>query len=212
MSGTILDQQQTQNAGQVILNAIKRRALRRGLQGCGGWLDSPANLQLFALAVQRLLELAQARHVDLGPEQKVTKLRAARKTGDNRVWLYPTDWDDPQGIPLKEQSRRMAANLYDFMAEAGWLVEIGHSERFALQDAKPEDPVGENALWFDVTAPLERKVNSKGRAAARSKAKKAQAKTEAAAKAKVEMAAGPKPEAGTAAQTEVAATDEPKAN
>lgn len=168
--------QQNQATAGVILNSIRRRQVRRGQRECGGWLNSPAMFEPFALAIQRLLELAQARHVDMGPEQRVTMVRAARREGDTRVWIYPTDWDDPAGIPLKEISGRPAFNLYDFMAEAGWLVELGHSERYPLQDAGPEDPVGEHALWFDVKAPVERKMNAQGRYAARSKARKASAK------------------------------------
>jgi hypothetical protein len=162
----------------------------RGEYGCGGWVHSPAALELFATALQRLLELAQARKVDLGPEQKVTMLRAARKVGDTRVWLYPTNWDDPHGIPVKESSGRTTANLYDFMAEAGWLVEVGHSERHALQNATKTDPAGEHALWFDITAPLERKLNAKGRAAARTKSTKSKAKADARTAAAEDTQAG----------------------
>lgn len=199
-----------QAAGEIILNSIKRRTYRRGQYGCGGWLHSPAALELFALTIDRLLELAAARKVDLGPEQKISMLRAVRRAGGKRVWIYPTHWNDPQGIPVKEVSGRMTANLYDFMAEAGWLVEIGHSERYALQDAVAEDPAGEFALWFDVDAPQERKLNSKGRAAARTKAEKAEAKAkaEAAAKAKAEAAARARAEAEAATRAEAAAKDE----
>lgn len=164
------------------------------------------------MALLRLLELARARKVDLGPEEVVTMIRAARKEGDTRVWLYPTDWDDPLGIPIKKQGSRRLANLYDFMAEAGCLVELGHSERYNLQDAAPDDPVGEASLWFDLKAPAERKLNSQGRAAARTKAEKAQAKAkaEAAAKARAEAAAGVRAQAKARAEAETAAADQPK--
>jgi hypothetical protein len=189
----------------VILNTVKRRVVRRGQKSSGGWLHSPAMFEFFLLALRSLLDMARARKVDLGAEEIVTMIRAARVEGDTRIFILPTDWDDPQGIPIKQVSSRRVANLYDFMAEAGCLVEVGHSERYALQPTKPEDPVDENALWFDVKTPLERKLNTQGRSAARTKAEKAEAK------ARAEAAAKARAEAAARAKSDTAAAENPNA-
>lgn len=147
-----------EQAMKVVVNSPGTRVARRNYKPPGLWNDSPATLNLFRTSEWALHDLAVETKVDLGSQSQVTMVRVARNEGETRVYIRPTHWDDPMGIPVQRKQSKTRINLYDFMAKAGWLVPVLRAYRHSLERAPDgESPIGP-ALFFDTAAVLETKT------------------------------------------------------
>ena len=147
-----------EQAMKVVVNRPVARVARRNYKPPGLWNESPATVTFFRTAEWALHDLAVETKVDLGSQSQVTMVRVALREGETRVYIRPTDWDDPMGIPVKRSQGKTYMNLYDFMAQAGLLVPVLKAYRHSLERANDADsPIGP-ALVFDTSAILEQKT------------------------------------------------------
>ncbi|HLN65438.1 MAG TPA: hypothetical protein VK464_28275 [Symbiobacteriaceae bacterium] len=147
-----------EQAMKAVLNRPVARVVRRNFKPPGLWNESPATLSLFRTAEWDLHDLAVEEKVNLGAQSMVTRVRVARNDGDPRVYIRPTDWDDPLGIPVQRKDSKTTINIYAFMAEAGMLLPVLRAHRHSLErDMEGKSPIGP-ALVFDTSAVLEQKT------------------------------------------------------
>jgi hypothetical protein len=145
------------SSADLIVNQTKvRRRVTRAFKASGGWLLPPALLVMFRTVIWLLQDLVAPREVNLGAFPTVTRVRVAKRKDDSRIYLYPTDWDDPDGIEIKGGTNQPKVNLYDFLTDAQMLMEPTKAERFQVTMAGDDSPVGP-ALVFDRHQPLEQK-------------------------------------------------------
>lgn len=159
-------------AGQQALERVKRptfnfkpeeaifhdptaETLRANQYRSGGWLHSPAYLELFANTDRRLTKIAN----DLGdPCEFVERVQALRIKGTKLVYIWPTDKEDPDGIEVKRRKTGYI-NLITLLGPANLSVETGYRQRYEITFSQPEDHVYP-ALKIDLGRVLERRKDS----------------------------------------------------
>lgn len=119
----------------------------------GGWLHSPAMLQLFSRSLKYLIELNRKRGVD---SMWVPYVRAARPRNQDIVYIYPTDERDEDKLEVKKRDSHAFINVRSLLEESHHTVEWGYRVRFEIVPAGEDSPVGP-ALMFDLSKPVERK-------------------------------------------------------
>ena len=169
-----------EQAMKAVLNRPVARTVRRNFKPPGLWNESPATLVFFRTAEWALHDLAVEEKINLGSQSMVTRVRVARNDGEPSVFIRPTDWDDPLGIPVQRKNGKTWINLYDFMAEAGWLLPVRQAQRHSMErDQEGKSPIGP-ALFFDTTAVLEQKTIKRKQSKSKKKTSQTTALTEAA--------------------------------
>jgi hypothetical protein len=142
----------------VIENSPDVELTSRNQHGQEFWLHSPANMELFAVTYRRLLDVAKLRKLDT---REIAYIRAARVSGTDLTFVYPTTDKDPNRIPLTKYSAHYWGNLRTLLEPAGRLVEVGYRKRYAME-LIPDSPVGP-ALVFDFDRPLESRQEPKAK-------------------------------------------------
>ena len=137
-------------------NVMKRNQYRPGAWGQGGTLDC------FASTDWALTELARLRNIPTNPNSgEVDKVQVARKGEETRIWIFPTDPTDADGIEVKRSKGQPVLNFFLFLAKESLLVPMGKRERYELTVVTgPESPVGP-ALLLDFAKPMETKLIKK---------------------------------------------------
>jgi hypothetical protein len=137
---------------KLITNTRRRNVQKGNMKDPGGWLHAPAMLEIFRTAEWKLEELTELRE---GARRAVERLRASRFEGDKRVYLYPTDAQDVDGIELKRYRGKVTVNLIEFLIEGNLTVPTGYKELYDLVQVGKESPVG-HALVMDLEKPRDR--------------------------------------------------------
>lgn len=143
----------TDHQDELIFNNQQAELLNRNQYESGGWLHSPANLQLFARSVKQLVGLNRALSID---EKWVPYVRAARPKGKDIVYIYPTDEHDPNKIDVHKRDGNAWINLRSLLEPSHHTVELGYRVRYEIV-AVNDSPVGP-ALKLDLAKEVERRL------------------------------------------------------
>lgn len=135
------------------------------LQDAHGLMEPPANLRISTATDEALVDVAKLRGMDV---LRVATVRAARRKGETKVYIYPVPSTDPAAIQVKRYRGRTYINLRSLLGLTEHELEPGYRVKYALKfagtpDAEPEyqtSPVGE-ALAFDLAKPVERRIIEK---------------------------------------------------
>lgn len=150
-----------------------RKTAREKNPGC--WVISPGRIYLFAAVEKALLLIARQRGWEV---QRIEFIRVGNIEGDSRLFVFPTDEEDPERVPLQRYGRRLEANLSDDLEEWDLALPQFHQRRFDLFLAgKGESPLGP-ALYLDLNKPLESKVVDREQQRRKRKAKAQPPETE----------------------------------
>jgi hypothetical protein len=140
-------------------SAGARNVMRRGMNQPGCWVQG-GTLEPFASVMWALSDLAELRGVSTNPStNEVDKVLAARVGIDSKVWIHPTDPENPEGTLItRTKDGSVRINLYKFLARENLLIAVRRRERFNMEVVTDSrSPVGP-ALCIDFTKPLETKV------------------------------------------------------
>ncbi len=130
--------------------------LRANQYASGGWLHSPAQLQLFANTDERLTQVAH----QLGMMCREVKRVLAYRVPDEKVaYIFPTWDEDPEGIEVRRYGSATWINLITLLGPANLTVETGYRERYEVNLSRPDDAVYP-ALKLDMRRVLERRKTS----------------------------------------------------
>jgi hypothetical protein len=153
-----MDEKKVNQPDDLVTNKKKPlRRVTRAYKAAGIWGFPPALYKFFVTAMWMLQDLVALRQVNLGSFATVTRVRVAKRKSESRVYIYPTDWDDPEGIEITGRKGDRRINMYDFAAEAGILLEPGTAYQFQVTFAGDDSPVGP-ALVFDHKDPKQTKA------------------------------------------------------
>lgn len=148
----------------------------------GGWVVSPATLELFSLTQTRLDNLGMK--VGL-TETQVARVRACRIGGTKEIYIVPTESTDSTGLEVNRSANGVTINLYKLLMPAKLGVRSGYKERYDIVEVD-NGPVGP-ALKMDMSNRLERRrvksLSRKRSTAKAAKTKPAETKPESSAEA-----------------------------
>lgn len=142
-----------QDDSEVMYNDLSAEFLKGRQAGSYGWLHSPSRLELFSLADQRLTRVSDERGK---PVKQVDKVRAARTKNSKKIYLYPAEDGDTDAIQVKRYESGAFINLESLLGPARLTVRSGYRERYAIEFAGNDSPVGK-ALVIDLSKRLERR-------------------------------------------------------
>lgn len=129
--------------------------IKGGANPSGGWLHSPAHLELFAAADKRLTQVAE-----LGGQvvKQVERVHAVLVKGSTVVVIQAAPSGDLSAIRVTRYDGFSAAwiNLISLLGPARLLVETGYRERFDIGFV-PEGSILWPGLTFDLSQPQERR-------------------------------------------------------
>lgn len=122
----------------------------------GGWLHSPAHLELFAVADQRLTRIATEGEVT---RKKVERVHCRLIPGTKLVIIKPAAANDLTALPVTRYAKSSSAwiNLISLLEGPGLAVETGYRERYDaayIPEASPLAP----GLVIDLSRTLERRT------------------------------------------------------
>lgn len=146
---------------KLIWNSNDTEIIKGNQYPSGGWVHGPAYLEMFRAGYDRLNKVAEERNL---PEPRVSKVRLCRVAGHKVIYFVPTTSDDVEGIQVTRYKSSAWINLISLLGPANLTVRTGHSERFALEFAGADSPVGP-ALVMDMGRKLgSRRPRAKKRA------------------------------------------------
>lgn len=123
---------------EAIFHDPNAETLRANQYRSGGWIHSPAQLELFANTDRRLTKMAN----QLGdPGNAVERVQALRVKETKLIYLWPTDKEDPNGIEVKRYDSAAMINLITLLGPANLTVEPGYKQRYEINFAEPGDHV-----------------------------------------------------------------------
>ena len=160
----------TEHNVELVYNSKATELINRNQYTNGGWLHSPAQLELFARSIKFLIKLNRARGIDAN---WVPYVRAARLKGEDIVYVWPTDEKDEDKIEVRPRSAHAWINIRSLLEPSFHTVEQGYRVRYEIV-ADDKSPVGP-ALKFDLSKPLERKRQPPSKQGKSGKAKAAPA-------------------------------------
>lgn len=141
---------------KVRMNSFRRNRQTRAHKESGGWVESPGNMELYKKTIWDLTTVGERNgHVGL----EVTHVRVANLEGETKVYVWPTDRNDPEALEIKQSGGKHRLNLGMFLEECGLALPVRTRERFRLEIVSDtETPEGvPNALMFDLSTPLEQR-------------------------------------------------------
>lgn len=124
---------------KLIFNSYDAEITKGNQNESGGWMHAPAYLELFKAAVDRLAQVSRERGTTV---RRVKHVRAALEEGSKKIWIFPTEQRDPDAIPVNYYRRKATINLITLLGQAKLTVETGYRERYALEFAPANCPVG----------------------------------------------------------------------
>lgn len=160
----------TENA--IIWHDEVTEVLRGNQYASGGWVHSPATIQIFKATESRLDKLGVKYNL---PEAQVTRVRACRIAGTKKIYIIPAAANDDTALEVIRNLKGAWINLYKLLVPGKLGVPSGYKERYDIIE-EDDSPVGP-ALLLDMSNRKERrkvKTSSKKKAAAK-KAKAAPA-------------------------------------
>lgn len=121
----------------------------------GGWLHSPAHLELFAAADKRLLRCAAQMGM---PVNRIDRVKAILVRGTKLVVIRPAAEGDLSAIAVSRSPKSSAVmiNLVQLLAPAGLTVQMGWRERFEAAYVPKGSPLWPG-LVIDLSQPTERR-------------------------------------------------------
>jgi len=140
------------DAGHVIHNSLNYTYQKSTQNDPGGWLYSPARLQIFTMSDQDLTTVSELRGRTV---KRVHKVRASMVAGGKTVWIYPAEDEDVDGITVSRSSSAVWINLVSLLGPAKLTVRPGSRELYPMTIDR-QSPVGP-ALALDLTRMLERR-------------------------------------------------------
>ena len=152
-SDTAIASQPKQGAAEIVYNNLSAEFQHGAQAGSYGWLHSPTMLELLSMADGRLTRVSDDRGK---PVRQVDKVRAAKTTGNKKVYLIPADDGDTDAIEVKRYDSSAFINLKSLLGPARLSVRTGFRERYAVGYAGDDSPVGP-ALVIDLSKRLERR-------------------------------------------------------
>ncbi len=156
LKDTAIANQPKQGAAEIVYNNLSAEFQHGAQAGSYGWLHSPTMLELLSMADARLTRVSDARGK---PVKQVEKVRAAKTTGNKKVYLIPADDGDTDAIEVKRYDSSAFINLKSLLGPTRLSVRTGFRERYAVEYAGEDSPVGQ-ALVIDLSKRLERREES----------------------------------------------------
>jgi len=138
--------------GRIITNQLSNTYQKSTQNDPGGWLHSAARLQMFSRADEDLTRASELRGRVV---KRVRKVRVAMVEGSKIVWVYPTEDEDVDGIPVRRYKSSVWVNLVTLLGPAKLTVRPGSRELYPLQLVE-NSPVGP-ALEMDLSRMVERR-------------------------------------------------------
>ncbi len=133
----------------------------------GGWISSPAMLEIFAAADKRLTRVAGWAGIQV---KRVEKVHARLIPGTKLVVLKAAPGDDFKAIPVVRNGNNVTINLITLLSSPKnrLTIETGYRERFDINYI-PEGSLHWPGLVLDLGDPQEREKISGGQDAGGSK-------------------------------------------
>ena len=120
----------------------------------GGWLSSPGRLELFAAGYWELIKVAGLRAIKA---REITYVLVGNVEGEKKVYIWPTDGEDPLRIPVRRQKDgKTTITISRSLVSWKMAIPVGTAERFDLILVQ-ESPWGP-ALMMDLANSLEKKL------------------------------------------------------
>lgn len=113
--------------------------LRSNAYAPGCWIHSPAMVELFASADQRLTRIAHWAGMVV---KQVDRVHAERIDGTQIVIITPAAHDDRTALPIKRKGSTATFNLRKLLGAAGIRIQPGYRERYDVAYVPRE-----SALW-----------------------------------------------------------------
>lgn len=188
---------------KVRMNSFRRNRRTRAHKESSFWMISPANLRLVIKVIWDLVTVAEM-NGQVGLE--VTHVRVANVEGETKIYMWPTDMDDPEGLEIKNSGGKRRLNLGAYLEEWNLALPVRTKERFRLSIVEePKTPDGvPNALMWDMSAPLERQIikESKKKKGEQKSEQNGQQANSAQAQSTPNSQSTPKAESGDKAESE----------
>lgn len=161
----VMDAAAAQQAGQAALQAAiegtgprfqkftrSRRIKKRNQQHSNCWLHSPGSFYFSRSADWDLTDNARARGVQMD-DQFVKRIAVGHFGGDDRIYIWATEPNDPDGFDIDRTKDRIAANASEYFFASGLVRKAGVKEKF---DLLPADKLieGGPALCFHLNKPV----------------------------------------------------------
>lgn len=128
----------------------------------GGWIHSPAILDLFASADKRLTRVSDWMGMSV---KRVEKVKPNLVRGTKLLILKPAKEGDLTAIPVVRSGTSVTINLITLLGEHGLTVETGYRERFDIAYLPKESPLWPG-LFLDLADVKERRRDSSPKKAA----------------------------------------------
>jgi hypothetical protein len=143
-----------------IMNDPEEEVVKGSERGSGGWLHSPAHLELFTAADRRLTKVAARRGKVV---KEVSKVRASLRKGSKELFIWPADdADDLSAIPVNRWESPAWINLISLLGSRQLSVRSGYRELHAIEYAPDDCPLGP-CLMIDLGKIIERRAEPKKR-------------------------------------------------
>lgn len=142
--------------------------LKGNARASGGWIHSPAILELFAAADKRLTRVAEWMGMNV---KRVDKVKANLLRGTKLLVLKPAQDGDLTAFPVVRSGNSVTINLIALLGEHGLTVDSGYRERYEIAYLPKESPLWPG-LFLDLADVKERrKLSAAKKAAAQTDAK-----------------------------------------